>query len=148
MLTDGPTCFVFVKPFPGHALHENSLQRYLGFGTLVSNQERRAAIVPQFNRWFCSPIGLHRISYVRASRDTPRKVFFDCFERKRDGCILVETTRRRPVLPVPAPPRCPAVRRPAPNRPWYVWVLVSTRHKRNGISRNRIKEHDERLTSG
>ena len=36
--------------FPGHALHEKGLQRQLVVGTLVSNQERRAAVVPQINR--------------------------------------------------------------------------------------------------
>ena len=35
-------------------------------------------------------------------------------------------TRRRPVLPVPAPPRRPAVLSPVPKCPWYVRVLDST----------------------
>ena len=35
---------------PGHALHANGLQRQIGDGTLVSNQERRAAVVPRINR--------------------------------------------------------------------------------------------------
>ena len=35
---------------PGHALHENNLQRQLSDGTLVSNQERRAAVVPRVNQ--------------------------------------------------------------------------------------------------
>ena len=39
---------------------------------------------------------------------------------------LGEPTHRLPVLPGPAPPRRPAVRRPSPTRPWYVWVLDST----------------------
>ena len=30
---------------PGHALHEKRLQRQIGVGTLISSQERRAAVV-------------------------------------------------------------------------------------------------------
>ena len=44
-------------------------------------------------------------------------VFLDRLEGKRDGCLLGEPTRRRPVLPVPAPPRRGAVRRPVPDPP-------------------------------
>ena len=55
---------------------------------------------------FCSPIGLQRNSCGRACRDTPRMVFFGCLEGKKGGRILVEPTRRRPVVLVPAPP-CP-----------------------------------------
>ena len=35
---------------PEHILHEKGLQRQLGVGTLVSNQERRAAVVRRTNR--------------------------------------------------------------------------------------------------
>ena len=35
---------------PGHALHEKGLQRQIGVCTLVSSQERRAAVVPRINR--------------------------------------------------------------------------------------------------
>ena len=52
--------------------------------------------------------------------------FFDRLEGKRNGCFLGEPTRWRPVLPVPVPPRRPAVRRPVPTRPWYVRVWDST----------------------
>ena len=37
-----------------------------------------------------------------------------------------DATRRRPVLPVLAPPRRPAVRRPVLTRPWFVRVFDST----------------------
>ena len=37
-----------------------------------------------------------------------------------------QSRRRHPVLPVPARPRRPAVRRPVPTRPGYVRVLDST----------------------
>ena len=42
------------------------------------------------------------------------------------GCLLAGSTRRRPVLPSPAPPRRPAVRRPDPTGPKCVRVLDST----------------------
>ena len=35
--------------FPGHALHEKVLHRQKSNGPLVSNQERRAAVVPRLN---------------------------------------------------------------------------------------------------
>ena len=77
----------------------------------------------------CSSVDLNRISFVRASNSYFKTVVFDALEvleSKRSGCLLGEPTRRRPVLPSPAPPRRPAVRRPDPTRPWYVRVLDST----------------------
>ena len=71
-------------------------------------------------------VSLNRISFVRASEDSFRTVFLDALEVKRDGRLLGEPTRRRPVLLRPALPRHPAVRRPAPTRSWYVRVLDST----------------------
>ena len=54
-----------------------------------------------------------------------------CLGGTRDGCLLGEPIRRRPVLPGPAPPRRPAMRRPDPTRQWYVRVLDSTNHARH-----------------
>ena len=51
---------------------------------------------------------------------------FDALEGTGDACPLGEPVRRRPVLPDPALPRRPAVRRPDPTLPWYVRVLGST----------------------
>ena len=42
--------FVSLSVFPGHALHEKSLQRQIGVGTLVNSQQRRALAVPVINR--------------------------------------------------------------------------------------------------
>ena len=96
---------------PGHALHEKGLQRQKGVGPLVSSQEQRALLVPVINRCqpvvnrgFCSRIGLHRISLVRASGETFRRRVFDALEGTRDACLLGEQFCRRPVLPDPAPP--------------------------------------------
>ena len=61
---------------------------------------------------FCSSAGLHRISFVRASENSFRTVVDDAPEGNRDGCLLGEPTRRRPVLPRTAPPL-----RRAPPRP-------------------------------
>ena len=69
---------------------------------------------PRFNRTFCSSIGLHRVSFVRASRNTPRSVFFDRLEGMGDGCLLGGPIRRRPILPRPAPPSRRAPPRPDP----------------------------------
>ena len=44
-----PTHPWYVRIFPGHALQENWFQRPLGVGTLVSDQERRAPVVPRTN---------------------------------------------------------------------------------------------------
>ena len=109
------------KYFPGDALHEKSLHRQIGVGTLVRSQERRAAVVlqmnqlstgcqPQVDRGLCSPIGLHWVSFVRASGF--RTVVYDAPEGKRDGCLLGEPSRRRPVLLRTAP-----LLRRAPTRP-------------------------------
>ena len=50
----------------------------------------------------------------------------DLLEGKREGYLRAGSTQRRPVLPCPASPRCPAVRRPDPTGPWCVRVLDST----------------------
>ena len=78
------------------------------------------------NRGFSSSIGLSGVSCVRASGDTPERLFFHRLEGKRGGFLLGEPFRRRPVLRVPARPLRSARRHPVPTRPWYVWVLDST----------------------
>ena len=50
----------------------------------------------------------------------------EVLEGKGDGCLLSERTRWRLFLPSSAPPRRPAVHRPARTRPWYVRLLGST----------------------
>ena len=69
---------------PGHALHKNNLQKYNG--SLVCSQKRKAAVVPWVigrfstgfqplvNRLWCSPIGLNRVSFVRASEESFKTV--------------------------------------------------------------------------
>ena len=81
----------------------------------------------------CVPrIGLHGISFIRASEETSRRVVFDARGGKMVGCLLGAPTCRRPTLPRPPRPAplCPArpaaVRRPTPPHPWYVRVLGST----------------------
>ena len=85
---------------------------------------RRPADKPLVKRGFCST-GLRRISLVRASEESFRTFVSDALEGTRDG-FLDEPIRRRPVLPDPARPRHPAVRRPHLTRPRYVRVLDST----------------------
>ena len=76
------------------------------------------------NRRFCSPIGLHRISLVRASGGMFKSRVFDAVEGMWDARFLGELFCRRPVLPSPAPPPRRALR---PVRLWYVRVLDSAR---------------------
>ena len=76
-----------IAMFPGHALHEKDLQKQVGVGTLVNNQERTAD-KPVVNCGFCSPIGLHGVSFVRVCKDTRRRSFFHRLEGER-GCLLV-----------------------------------------------------------
>ena len=57
------------------------------------------------------------------------KSFFHRLEKKKSGILLAEPSHGRPVLPVPAQPRRPAVRRPLSTRSWYVRVFDST----NGV---------------
>ena len=60
----------------------------------------------------------HRISFVRASDEAFKTVVLDVLDGKRDGRLLGEPTRRRPVLPRPALPRRPTYRAPpCPNPP-------------------------------
>ena len=110
----------WIRQIPGHPLHENGLQRQVSVDTLVSSQGGTAAVVPVINRLSTvrcvPPMGLHRISFVRASEETFRTAIFDALEGKRDGCLLGEQTRRRPVLPRPAQPRLAATPCAAPPR--------------------------------
>ena len=71
-------------------------------------------------------VGLHRISVVCACEESFSTIAFYPREGKRCGGLLGASTRRRPVPPGPAPPCCPAVRRPDPTRPLCVRVLDST----------------------
>ena len=129
--------------FPGHALHEKGLQRQKGVGTLVSSQERRAAVVPVISRLStaCQPRALfpHRFTLG---------FLCSCFRGNvQDNCLrcpggqegrLCPPTRRRPVLSGPAPPCRPAAQLcAAPNRSargmsgfWIRQVrnVISSRH--------------------
>ena len=86
---------------------------------------RRPADKPRIDRLstagFVPPSVYIGVSFVRASRDTPRRAVFDCLVGKRVGCRLGE-----PTCPRPAPPSRRAPPRRAPPRPWYVRVLDST----------------------
>ena len=97
-------------------MHEKGLQRQKGVGTWTNSQERRAAVVLVIKRGSTGyrippsvPIGLHRISFVRASENMFRTIVYDALGCKRDGCVLGEPTLRHPVLPGPALPRRPAL---------------------------------------
>ena len=90
-----------------------------GVSTLVSSQERRAAVVPRINRGSTA-------GFVLPSVYTKFRLLWMLLEGKGDGDFLGEATHRRHVLPCPAAPCRSAVRRPASNRSRYVQVLDST----------------------
>ena len=114
----------------GYALHEKGLRTKTNRRRYIDQQPktkggRRPGNKPVINRGLCSPSGLNRISLVRASEALFRTVVHDSLERTRDGCVLPERTRRRPILrspPHPAAPPCA----PDPDRPCCVRVLDST----------------------
>ena len=70
-------------------------------------------------------IGEDKFYIELIERDVQDSVL-DSLKGKREGCLRAGSTQRRPVLPSPAPPRRPAVRRPDPTGPWCVRVLDST----------------------
>ena len=83
------------------------------------NEERfssrdKAANQPLTNRLstgdFVPAFGLYRISLVRASGETFRRLVFDASGGTRDACLLGDLFCRRPVLAGPAPPPCRALR--------------------------------------
>ena len=116
----------WVRQVSGHALHEKGLQRQVGIGTLVSSQERRAAVVLVVNRTLCSPNGLHKISFVRASEESSKTVILDALEEKR---VVLSPGRTDPPASHIAPPgHAPPPRRAPPRlpHPWHVRVLDST----------------------
>ena len=105
-----------------------------GDGPLVSSQEQRALLVPVVDRLstanqpvvrrsLCSPIGLHKISLVRASGESFRRrvCVFDALGGTRVSWANCSVGAQS----YPTPPRHPAVR-PDSTRPWYVRVLNST----------------------
>ena len=80
--TAGQPDVLFLRRFPGYALHEKGLQTHIGVSTLVSSQEQRALLVPRLNRLstagqprvnrtFCSSAGLHRISFFVLAKKRP-----------------------------------------------------------------------------
>ena len=114
----------------GHALHEKNLQR--------QNRRRHTGLQPGTKKRFSSrwsnagqPLILFLRRFLiriklyllpeRRSRECSR--FAGAQEQ---GSLLAGLTQRRPVLSSPALPRCPAVRRAEPTRPWCFWVLDST----------------------
>ena len=114
---------------PGHALHENCLQRQIGVDTLVSSWERRALAVPLINRLptanqsrvnresdadFVPPsvyIGF-RLLVLPKRRPSPEQCLR--FARAQEGGLSpgrIDPTASRPAQPrTPSPPRRAALR--------------------------------------
>ena len=97
---------------------DNKQRRYSSLQPKTKS-DRRPAYKPLLNRastaCFVLPaVYIRRLSFVRACEETFWTVVFDALGGKRDGRALGKPTRRRPVLPGPAPPRRPTSRRPEP----------------------------------
>ena len=119
--------------FAEHDLHVNGLQRQIYVGTLVSSQERKNAFRPADQSlvkcWSTAdfvPLSVLKKLDCPFTRRDIQESFLDSLENKSEGCLLAGSTSRRPVLSSPTLPRCSAVRRPDPTRPWCVRVLDST----------------------
>ena len=115
---------------PGHALHDEGLQREKGVGTLVSGQERRAAVVPRINRGstagFVLPSVYKRIRMFVLPTTGSGQLFSMLQTAK--GTLVHCANRPVGVPSCPAPPHSAALQFAAPplTRPWYVPVLDST----------------------
>ena len=131
---------LFVRSFPGHALHEKGLQRQTSFGPLVSSQERRALAVTLI---ICSSTARQPV-IVGSPWGFTYEFLCSCLRRDvQDGCLrcpggqagrmspanrpAAEPSRPAPLVllrpALPRPPRRCAPPRPA--RPWYVGVVDS-----------------------
>ena len=117
-------------------MHEKGLQRQIGVGTFGQHPGTKSGRRPAGKPW------AHRLSTARC---VPPSVYtgfrllvlperrsgkllsmpWKPWGGNRVGYFLGERTRRRPVLPGLARPRRPAVRPPAPTRPWHGRVLDS-----------------------
>ena len=66
-----------------------------------------SASKPLINRGLCSPNGLSKNSFVRASEEMIRTYVHDALGGTRDGCVLREQTCQHPTLPGPPRPAAP-----------------------------------------
>ena len=106
---------------PGHALHEKGFQ---DTGQQPGTKSAfRPGDKPLVNRGFCSSVGFKYYLDCSCFRIDVQDSLLDSLEGKREGCLRAGSTRRRPVLPSPAQPRRPAVRRPEPTGQLCVWVV-------------------------
>ena len=85
----------------------------------------RPADKPVVNRGFCSPIGLHRISFGRASEESFRTVS-TMSEGQKSRLSSGRTVPSAPHFTRSRSALRSAMRRPAPTRMWYVRVVDST----------------------
>ena len=101
-------------------MHEKSLQKEKGVGTLASSQEQRALLVLLMHGLSidCQAQALFpcRFTWEFLCSCFQRVTFF-LPERQRDGSLLGEPTHRRPVLPGPALSAAPLCAQPSPDSP-------------------------------
>ena len=115
-----PLFWIRLSMIPEYALHEKGLhatKRRRSTGQQPGTKSARGpSDEPLVSRSLCSPIGLHRISFVRVSGESLRTVFFDALGVKRVGLSpgRPSPSASRPAPPCPAPPPRSAPPRPDP----------------------------------
>ena len=112
------TCVIKKNLIPGYALRGKRFtktNRRRSTGQQPGTKSARGpAAKPRVKRGLCSSTGLHRISFVRGCEETFRTVVYDTMGGWQDRRLLGRSNRRHAVLPGPAPPRRPAMRRADP----------------------------------
>ena len=120
----------------------------IGFGTLVSSQERRPIAFLLVKHRFCSSIRLNGNSVVRASEESSRTIVFDALGSKK----TVDSWADRPVgVPLyPAPP-CPATPpRAAPSRSarCISWCWIRQVFKKKKRRKRPLQVFNKNVTTG
>ena len=106
---------------PGHALHKNSSQRQIGVDIQVSSQEQRVLLVLVINRWSTGCFFLRRF-LVRIGLFVLSKIILKQLSSSLWWTRETYASWANRTVDVPFRP---AIRSPAPIRPWYVRILDS-----------------------
>ena len=116
----GKTCHWFITGlFPDMRCMKNNLQNQKKRRSSGQQPGRRALAALRASRTFCSSIGLHGISFVRASRKSLKAVCLRC-PGVQGGWVSpgrTDPSASRPAPPRSAPPPDPSASRPARPRP-------------------------------
>ena len=69
--------YAFQRPQAWEELKPDAAQNFDAAKSGAAMEEQLSTVRQQR---FCAPVDLHRIDFVRASRNTPQTVFFDCLQ--------------------------------------------------------------------